>query len=506
MKVDLGKCIGCVLCSQDCPIGCIIIVNKKAVIGAECVECGACLRVCPTNALIPETEPIADAIQCDCCPIKCQIKLGKTGACFRYTNKDGKLVRNIPLHSIADVKDIAGEESDISIRKPLVTAIGAGTTYPDYKPAPHIVSHEIHGVDVVTSVTEAPLSYSGIKIKIDTDHPLGEETAPVIFNRKVVGHLCTEEYGSKMLSIGGVNKLTGENGLTVARCIVELANKRRVKLKVKGGADLEMQVGQYPVIDGAVRKSMRVGCGSAIAGLFAPYIKKAADEVIVIDSHVTSLFTEHEAGRFLGTKPSGIYLKFRRSTPGRYFGESGDGWGGTPIKNPRDIIDSIDMKLAHSRMTILITESTGEKAAMFQVTSEGELEEIALTSEARELLDLIRNNCELSKVSGIYIGGAGGSMRAGVTSFPIKLTQAIHNNRAVLTVGGAPTFILPGGGITFMVDIERVKVNAFTWTPTPATIAPVEVTMKLEDYLRIGGHKKSIKTLDELKQYFKQED
>jgi hypothetical protein len=35
-----------------------------------------------------------------------------------------------------------------------VTAIGAGTTYPDYKPAPFIVSSEVDGVDMVTVVTE----------------------------------------------------------------------------------------------------------------------------------------------------------------------------------------------------------------------------------------------------------------------------------------------------------------------------------------------------------------
>jgi hypothetical protein len=35
-----------------------------------------------------------------------------------------------------------------------VTAVGAGTTYPDYKPAPFIVSQEVDGVDMVTVVTE----------------------------------------------------------------------------------------------------------------------------------------------------------------------------------------------------------------------------------------------------------------------------------------------------------------------------------------------------------------
>ena len=54
-----------------------------------------------------------------------------------------------------------------------VTAIGAGTTYPDYKPAPFIVSSEIDGVDMVTVVTEGIFSYCGVKVKIDTDRYLG---------------------------------------------------------------------------------------------------------------------------------------------------------------------------------------------------------------------------------------------------------------------------------------------------------------------------------------------
>jgi hypothetical protein len=40
-----------------------------------------------------------------------------------------------------------------------VTGIGAGTTYPDYKPAPFIVSAEVEGIDTVTVVTEGIFSY-----------------------------------------------------------------------------------------------------------------------------------------------------------------------------------------------------------------------------------------------------------------------------------------------------------------------------------------------------------
>ena len=54
-----------------------------------------------------------------------------------------------------------------------VTAIGAGTTYPDYKPAPFIVASQIDGIDMVTVVTEGIFSYCGVKLKIDTDRFLG---------------------------------------------------------------------------------------------------------------------------------------------------------------------------------------------------------------------------------------------------------------------------------------------------------------------------------------------
>src|SRR3979411_1738235 len=90
-----------------------------------------------------------------------------------------------------------------------VTAIGAGTPYPDYKPAPFIVSSQVEGVDMVTVVTEGIYSYCGVKLKIDTDRYLGPECATVRVGGEPVGHVTTGEYGSQMLSLGGVNHLTG---------------------------------------------------------------------------------------------------------------------------------------------------------------------------------------------------------------------------------------------------------------------------------------------------------
>ena len=90
-----------------------------------------------------------------------------------------------------------------------VTGIGSGTTYPDYKPAPFIVSSTVAGAAMVTVVTEALFSYCGVKVKIDTDRHLGVEGAVVRAQGEAVGHVTTAEYGSQMLSLGGVHHLTG---------------------------------------------------------------------------------------------------------------------------------------------------------------------------------------------------------------------------------------------------------------------------------------------------------
>jgi NAD-dependent dihydropyrimidine dehydrogenase PreA subunit len=499
MQVDHEKCIGCGTCVRDCPTGAVRLVHKKAVIAEACTECGACIRVCEQAALRHDpSDAVEGTAQCDACPINCRIKEGYQGACQRYKNTDGTLVRLSPLHSFAHVEATIGPEPAQALRQPLVTGIGAGTTYPDCKPAPFIVTAKRDDVDVVTVVTEAPLSYSSMMMKIDTDVPVGPEGATVAVGERKVGMVATEQYGSKMLSIGGVNLLTGKNGLLIARTMSDFANKKSVTLRIEDGPRLKLQVGRRPIIDGHEPENMRVGCGSATLGLFAPLLKDSADEVIVLDSHITGLLSEHAAGTFVGVKPAGVRVRFKQSTPGRYFGDHGRGWGGTTILDPRDVIAGVDEQVATVGMRILVTETTGRRAALFELEADGELREIPVTEAARKALEAIASSCEPSLVSGIYMGGAGGSARAGVTRYPVKLTQAVHAAKANLTVGGAPTFVLPGGGINFMVDVGRVQTGFFYWTPTPAIICPIEYTMTLSDYEEMGGHLQAMKPFDAL--------
>lgn len=504
--IDETRCTGCASCLRECPVNALTIKEKKARAEEHCVQCGICIRVCPAKA-ITRNEQAQNAVKCDHCPVQCEILPDGTGACLRYTNTSGVLCRNRPLErerSAAGKKYAADPARTATLQTPLITAVGAGTNYPCCRPAPHIVSGAVNGVDVVTVVTEAPLSYSGVKVKIDTNFHIGEEGAVVLRNNQIVGMVDTEEYGSKMLSIGGANLLTGASGFSVARTIVAFANGEEVTLKVENGARMVLQLGEKPVINGVRDDKMRVGCGSATVGLFARRFKDGVDngdihEVIVLDHHVVGLFSEHLAGAEVGMTFSGIVPNARKSTRGRYFGEQGHGWGGTSIEKSADAVASVDRTLCPAGARILVTETTGRMAGLLEVQQDGTVREIEMTDNVRTLVKAVEDSCEEACVSVLYTGGTGGSARGGVTSNPIGLTRAVHDGKVSMTVAGAPVFILPGGGINFMVDVAKTVPRAFTWVPTPATVAPVEYTMRLEDYTALGGHMDVVRPASELR-------
>lgn len=449
-------------------------------------------------------------VRCDACPVLCRIRPGRTGACSRYANENGALVRTDPVVLLERVRAQGGavvpfaagawDGSPLGGRDVFVTGIGAGTTYPDYKPAPFIVASRYEDVDTVTVVSEGIFSYCGVKVKIDTDRHLGPETATIRAKGEPVGHVTTAEYGSQMLSIGGVRHLTGgtkREGNVTCETLLALCNGEPVELAIDGGAEVVVQAGEAPVVDGRREERMRVGCGSATIGIFARQWFGQVDEVIVVDDHITGVLTEHQAGRCLGMRPSGIRIEGRKSTPGRYFNVArpGKGWGGTDITDPLSIVREIDPKLAWPGMRVLFTSTTGEDALWCVLGEDYWLHEAEMPETVRRTIERIAENCEPSLCSVLFMAGAGGSLRAGVTENPVLLTRSVHRGETRVTMGGAPVHVWPGGGITVMVDVTRLPKNAFGHVPTPALVAPIEFTLPRRLYERIGGHVEAIEPL-----------
>jgi hypothetical protein len=458
---------------------------------------------------------IDDKIRCDACPVLCYIRPGMTGACDRYANRNGELVRVDPhillertlqdggevVPFMSQVREWSGDM--INAPAPIVTAIGAGTTYPDYKPAPFIVSSEVDGVDMVTVVTEGIYSYCGVKLKIDTDRHLGAECATVRAKGEPVGHVTTGEYGSQMLSLGGVNHLTHggkKEGRVTCETLLDLCNRKAVELTVDGGARVIVEAGKPPVVNGQIEERMRVGCGSATIGMFAKQWYGKVDEVVVVDDHITGVLSEHQAGKLLGARDTGIKIKGRRSTPGRYFhvAEPGTGWGGADISDPLQIIAGFDQKVAWPGLTMLMVSTTGEQHAFYRLDDALKPVEAPLPDNLRVSVERIRENCEPALCSVLFMGGAGGSLRAGVTENPVRLTRSVRQALTTVTAGGAPVIVWPGGGITFMVDVTLLPDNAFGYVPTPAIVAPIEFTMRLDDYSALGGHVDHVRPLRDI--------
>jgi hypothetical protein len=472
-------------------------------------------RADPAEGLPPEGGRVrAEKIRCDACPVMCYIAEGQAGACDRYANEGGRIVRVDPI-TLLDRRLAAGGEvrpflaadwdggvlADADL---FVTAVGAGTTYPDYKPAPFIVSREIEGVDFVTVVTEAIYSYCGVKVKIDTDRHLGPEGAVVRAEDEAVGLVITSEYGSQMLSLGGVDHLTGGSkaeGRATCEALMRLCNREAVELAIDGGARVVVQAGRPPIVDGTPEARMRVGCGSATIGMFAAQWQGLVDEVVVVDDHITGVVSEHQAGKVLGWPDTGIRIRGRRSTPGRYFqvAKPGLGWGGTDIEDPLTILGPWrPEKGARPGLSLLMVSTTGEHAAYYELDTGLRPVEKPFPDRLRPSVELIGENCEPALCTVMFTGGAGGSLRAGVTRNPVRLTRAVQQDRAQVTCGGAPAWVWPGGGITLMVDVTRMPDGSFGHVPTPALVAPLEFTLTRADYVALGGHEAAIRPLSDV--------
>ena len=258
-------------------------------------------------------------VRCDACPVLCRIRPGRAGACARYANerRHARAHRSGRAHAaharsnsgklVAVRQQCAWDGAPLDPARTFVTGVGAGTTYPDYKPAPFIVSAEHAGVDTVTVVTEGIFSYCGVKVKIDTDRHLGPETAA----DPRQGRAGRPRHDRRVRLADALDRrrappdrrLQEGRQRHLRRPARALRRRARRDDASTAATPWSSQAGKAPIVDGRPEVRMRVGCGSATVGIFARQWLGHVDEVIVVDDHITGVLTEHQSGRVLDMPP-----------------------------------------------------------------------------------------------------------------------------------------------------------------------------------------------------------
>jgi hypothetical protein len=115
-----------------------------------------------------------------------------------------------------------------------------------------------------------------------------------------------------------------------------------------------------------------------------------------------------------------------------------------------------------------------------------------------KVVERIGENCEPALTSVLFMAGAGGSLRAGVTENPVRLTRSVRRAVTRVTSGGAPVYVWPGGGITYMVDVLEMPDKSFGYVPTPAIVGPIEFTLAFADYDAMRGHVGRVRRLEDV--------
>jgi hypothetical protein len=49
-----------------------------------------------------------------------------------------------------------------------------------------------------------------------------------------------------------------------------------------------------------------------------------------------------------------------------------------------------------------------------------------------------------------------------------------------------------------MVDVMRMPDRSFGTVPTPAIVAPIEFSMRMDDYRMLGGHLEHVRSLEDV--------
>ena len=90
---------------------------------------------------------------------------------------------------------------------------------------------------------------------------------------------------------------------------------------------------------------------------------------------------------------------------------------------------------------LLMVSTTGEDAAYFVLDDALEPLPAAMPQALQTIVERIGENCEPALTTVLFMAGAGGSLRAGVTENPVRLTRSVSDALTRVSCGGASVSI-----------------------------------------------------------------
>ncbi len=125
--IDSSICRGCRNCLDYCPVGAIVVKDKKASIDPEkCIGCGECIIICGFNAIKIQWNESPDIFQKKMVEYACGVMKGKekktifisfvmqvSPACDCYPNNDAPIVRDIGILASTDPVAIDAASCDL---------------------------------------------------------------------------------------------------------------------------------------------------------------------------------------------------------------------------------------------------------------------------------------------------------------------------------------------------------------------------------------------------------
>ena len=262
-------------------------------------------------------------------------------------------------------------------------------------------------------------------------------------------------------------------------------------LAIEGGHEVIVEAGKAPVVDGRPEERMRVGCGSATVGIFARQWFGEVDEVIVRGrSH------HRRADRAPG-RPRARHAACRHPRA-RAASRRRGATSRSPIPASAGAAPTSPIRWRSSKRST--PRRPGRAFGCCSPPPPARTRSIACSTRSfSPCPPRCRRRCAESSTASaktasrrsapcMFMAGAGGSLRAGVTNNPVRLTRSVAAGETRVTMGGAPVYVWPGGGITVMVDVTRMPKGSFGYVPTPAIVAPMEFTLPRDLYEGLGGH------------------